>query len=169
MTDTIISSQFISGIKLAKDELALLKQQFNLKDVRKYDQIALSIFEVVVDGSVRYCCWAGGKLAMPPADLAESNPPLPALSPAGQATVQAMMKLPFFQGKLAFIELLVGATPLQEKVVRAFQNTPSDMMLCFFGDLAGALDGKMAPCFNVHGLIDVRDCVGIVPPAPILQ
>lgn len=167
MTAPIISSQFISGIKLGKDELALLKQQLNLKDVRKRDQIALSIFEVVVDGSVRYCCWAGGNLVMPPDDGA--GPPLPALTPVGHATVQTMMQLPFFQGKLAFIELLIGVTPLQEKVVQAFQNTPPDMMLCFFGDLAGALDGKMALCFNVNGLIDVKDCVGILPQTPVVQ
>lgn len=161
MTDPIRSKQ-ICGIFPKPEALAKLRLQFEVPDPLPEDGLALSIFEVTVHGTTRYCCWAGGELLMPPEG--RSEPPIPSLTPAGQATVETMIALPFFQGKLAFIQLVKGQTPIRTKVLDAFASTPEDMMLCFFGDLAKTLDGAMYRSMNMQDFVDVKDCIGIMPP-----
>lgn len=133
-----------------------------IEQMKALEQVGLSIFEVAVHGNTRYCCWAGGKFITAPEGV--TGPPIPALTPVGQATVETMVALPFFQGKLSFFQLVMGPTPLPTKVLDAFAATPSDMMLCFFGDLAGELDGAIAATMNPVGSVDLKDCIGIPPP-----
>lgn len=163
MTDPIRSKQ-ICGVFPKPEILAKLRLQFKVPDPLPEDGLALSIFEVTVHGTTRYCCWAGGELIAPPEG--SSGPPIPSLTPAGQATVETMIEFPFFQGKLAFIQLVKGKTPTRIKVLDAFASTPEDMMLCFFGDLAKTMDGQMYTSMNMQDFVDLKDCIGITPPAP---
>lgn len=154
---TTISSKCISGLDIGAEERALLGLQFDLTKLDKDTEINLCIFEVHVEGSVRYCCWAGG-------DLVASPKKHLALTPVGQATVQVMARLPFLKKKTPyFVQLTMGPTPLLEKILRGFRLAPPDALICFFGDLAGELDGKMGLTFNVNGMIPVEQCIGLVP------
>lgn len=152
MNAPIISKQ-IMDIPLDAEDMALLRQQFKIpKGVKT---ISLSVFEALVDSQPRYCCWSGGKIQA-------TDSPIPvAFTPTGLAAFNALNKLPFFTGKIAFIELRMGRTPIREKVLRAFRNFPPEVMLCFFGDLAKELDGQMHQSMNVVGFVEVKDCVGI--------
>lgn len=163
--NTVLSSKQIFGYTLDQDAKKRLRQQFDMKGLAKDDHIVLSIFEVTVHGTTRYCCWAGGQLVAPPAG--KEGPPLPSLTPAGQVTVETMIDLPFFRRRISFVQLVQGPTPIATKVAEAFSMTPEDMMLCFFGDLSGELTGVMHKTMNITALIDVKDCVGIPTPSPI--
>lgn len=159
MTSPIISN-YIQGIPMPKDEYALLCKRAKFPKHHRPDEITTAVFQVLVDGEARYCCWSGGALQAAP-DHPDALPI--GLTDAGLIAFKQMRRLPFFQHKIAFIELRLGQTPIREKVLRAFRTTPTDMMLCFFGDLAKELDGHMHLAFNVQGLITVKDCIGIRP------
>lgn len=95
------------------------------------------------------CCWSGGHI----------DPERGALfTPAGMAACDTLMRLPACmddrpadQGRLVLREVKLGKTPLRDKVIDAILAAAPGDRLCFVGDLAGALDGKMGPAFNLAG------------------
>lgn len=155
-----ISSKIIIGARPP----AALEAQLLAEGGYPHDaEAVMCVFEVLVDAQVRYCCWAGGKLIGPPPGVA--GPPLPSLTVAGQAACLALAALPFVDDcKLVFHGLLPGKTPLRERVLWAFRQTQNmRAVLCFVGDLAGALNGQMATAFGLHGAVAVANCVGMRP------
>lgn len=133
------------------------------------DQVSMSVFEVEVDGMVRYCCWSGGDLIADPAGI---DGPMPSLTLAGEGACEALLRLPYlyddngnFATTLVFHGLKLGATPLARKVQAAFRMTADTFaVICFVGDLAKELDGHMGPAFNVQGAIEIEDVRGMTLP-----
>lgn len=162
MSSPAIVSKYITEIGATAEEIALLRTQYKVAASVHPKEIIMAVFEVIVDGQARYCCWSGGELT-DTSDIPDSIAPI-GFSPAGKVAFQMLARLPFVQRRLAFIQLRMGKTPLREKVLRAFRTTPHDMMLCFFGDLAKELDGHMHLAFNVQGMVAVKDCIGITLP-----
>lgn len=132
------------------------------------DGMSMSVFEVRIDQTVRYCCWAGGKLLEDPAGIGGI---MPHLTLAGMGACEAMMRLPCIYGRdgeclvaLVFHGVALGKTPLREKVMTAFRKTADvDAVICFVGDLAGELDGHMGKAFNIKGMVDIGDIAGMTP------
>jgi hypothetical protein len=90
------------------------------------------------------CCWSGGRIA---AD--------PEFTPVGLAAFEALMRLPSCMDDHPAVppipviqQLIVGRTPLRDKIIDAVLEAPPGARLCFLGDLAGELDGLMSPAFN---------------------
>lgn len=126
-----------------------------LKGASKNVAVGLCVFEVHLDGFVHHCCWAGG-------ELPRSGPQQGGvmLTEIGNAAVEALSALPFYAGAdhLVVQELILGATPLQDKVVACLRNNRG-APVAFVGDLAGELDGKMGPAFNLTGMpLEVKQC-----------
>jgi len=69
----------------------------------------------------------------------------------GRGATEALTSLPGKTTALIFAELKLGPTPLQEKVKQVILDAPEGSRICFLGDLAGSLDGKMGPAFNLAG------------------
>lgn len=156
-----ILSKLIIGARPPVDSEHYLRQRggFALDD-----ELGMCVFEVHVDRQVRYCCWAGGVLLGPPDGI--DGPPLPSLTAPGQAACLALANLPFVSGcALVFHGLIPGDKPLRDKVLWAFRQTV-DMrsVICFVGDLSGALKGRMAPAFNLQGALELGECAGMPLP-----
>lgn len=120
-------------------------------------ELSMSVFQVRVDGTTRYCAWAGGYMD-------RENPTLPFLTPFGQAAVDALLTLPFVVADqqrytLVFQEVRLGATPLPRKVRSCFRMTADvNALVVFVGDLAKELDGHMFKTMNPVDGIHARDC-----------
>jgi hypothetical protein len=131
--------------------------------------VSMTVFEVEVDGNIRYCCWSGGALIPDPAG---SGHPVPHLTPAGQGACEALLRLPYLYGPdgeflhtLVFHGIAVGKTPLRDKVISAFRMSADvNAVICFVGDLAKELDGKMGVTFNVCGAVPIGEIAGMRRP-----
>lgn len=132
-------------------------------------ELSMSVFEVKVDNTIRYACWAGGELLADPAGIGGI---MPHLTPTGQGACEALMRLPYLYGPdgkflytLVFHGIMVGKTPLRDKVISAFRMTADvNAVICFVGDLAIELDGKMGPTFNVKDAVPIGEIAGMRRP-----
>lgn len=176
-----LRSKIIIGATPSPETAALLR---TLSSSADDVQINLCVFEVEVDGAVRYCCWAGGTVTAPVVKKGRPTPRiiaidrnsalLPSLTPVGQAAVEALVNLPCLQNErglhatLVFQEIAIGKTPLRDKVLASFRmSADARAIIAFVGDLHGALDGHMSPAFNLVGAIDVSACKGMALPCAI--
>jgi hypothetical protein len=109
--------------------------------IKAVDSVNFCVFEVTVDGDkVVYCCWSGG-------DITPDGEVL--MSPIGEAAAEALANLPMGSNEsLTICQLKIGPTPLQDKILANLRAAKPGAKLCFLGDLAGELDGKMSPAFN---------------------
>jgi hypothetical protein len=131
--------------------------------------LTMSVFEVEVDNTIRYCCWAGGDLLADPDGVGS---PMPHLTAAGEGACEALMRLPYLHGDdgaflhtLVFHGVKLGKTPLADKVLQAFRYTAdTHALICFVGDLAGELDGHMSKTFNVDGAVEIGEIRGMTLP-----
>jgi hypothetical protein len=148
MSDAMIVSRMILG---AQADPKLVRKVARSAHVPKGAQINFCIFQTTASRGGRagrvLCCWSGGKLD-------KKNGPL--MSPAGMAAADALMNLPACmddfpgtKGRLVIRELKLGPTPLRDKVIDAVLEAQPGDRLCFLGDLAGELDGKMGLTFNI--------------------
>lgn len=162
---TLIQSKIILNTRCDPDTEAALRVQMGAA-VEAVDSINACVFEVTVNRRIRYCCWSGGTLVLPAGGTPHDA--IPHMTLAGQGAVESLMNLPFRPdgAALVFAELKMGKIPLQKKIIDVFAGTPADAFICFIGDLAGELDGKMARAFNLKGGVEVNDCVGLVPETP---
>lgn len=132
-------------------------------------ELTMQVFEVEVDNTVRYCCWAGGELLPDPAGVKGI---MPHLTPAGQGACEALMRLPYLyddDGRsrytLVFHGVRLGKTPLRDKVISAFRMSADvNAVICFVGDLAKELDGQVAKTMNFHGFVDIGEIAGMRRP-----
>jgi hypothetical protein len=131
--------------------------------------VTMTVFEVEVDNTIRYCCWSGGELIPDPDG---SGHPVPHLTPAGVGACEALLRLPYLYGPdgeflhtLVFHGIAVGKTPLRDKVISAFRMTADvNAVICFVGDLAKELDGKMGVTFNVCDAVPIGEIAGMRRP-----
>lgn len=132
-------------------------------------EATMQVFEVEIDNTIRYACWAGGDLIADPAGI---GGPMPHLTPIGQGACEALMRLPYLYGPdgeflytLVFHGIRLGKTPLRDKVISAFRMSADvNAVICFVGDLAKELDGKMGPTFNVVDAVPIGEIAGMRRP-----
>lgn len=133
-----IQSRIIIGARASvKTELALRKA------TGQKGEIGFCVFETHVGRKRIYCCWSGGTLNHETGE--------PSLTPTGIGAMEALCSLPFKKSILIFAEVKIGKTPLQDKIKQIILDAPDDAFICFVGDLAKELDGKMGPAFNPTG------------------
>jgi hypothetical protein len=133
-----IKSTLIIGAK--PSDKTLLKAQKAL-GLAPDQSMEFMVFEVEYDHDTYYCCWSGGYL--------EKGEPY--MTPIGQAAFEALADLPMgVQKKVIIQELRLGETPLEDKIKFALTRAPVGSKICFFGDMAGELDGHMSPIFNLQ-------------------
>lgn len=155
MNDTTIISRMILGAACDPELVEPLRRANRLP---KDAQINFSLFETTVSRGDRsrrvLCCWAGGKLDKD----GWQNLGNVSLTLAGRAAIDALARLPSCmddhpvdKGRLVIRGLALGKTPLRDKVIDAILEAGPGDRLCFVGDLAGELDGKMAITFNPSG------------------
>lgn len=134
-----ISSRMILGTTISDATRATLVP--GVPQAGEVDFVEFCVFEVTVDGDkVVYCCWAGG-------DITADGQIM--MSPVGSAATEALANLPMGSNEsLTICQLRIGPTPLQDKILDQLRGAKPGAKLCFLGDLAGELDGKMSPAFN---------------------
>lgn len=149
MNDGMIVSRWIFGATCDDAHLAKIREAN--PDMPRDVQVSLSVMETTASRGSRsrrvLCCWAGG-------DIADDGQVL--ITVIGQAAVDALMRLPACmddglaeKGRLVFRQVKLGKTPLRDKVIDAVLDAAPGDRLCFIGDLARELDGKMGPAFNI--------------------
>lgn len=134
-------------------------------------QVSMLVFEVHIDNTVRYCCFAGGKLIADPAGV---GGPMPHLTPVGAGACEALLRLPHLYGRdgeflysLLFHGVVLGPTPLRDKAIAAFRRSADvNALVCFVGDFAKELDGLMGPAINAKDAINIADLAGMRRPGP---
>lgn len=139
-----IKSKLISGVvgnevrnQKFRNQIGLLYSQ----------QLAYMVFETKIDGVAYYCCWSGGVI--------EGGEPK--LTEVGRAALEVLVALPIGNDDtLYFQELKIGATPLKKKVICMLREKPPLSKVCFVGDMAGELDGKLAEAFNLSGVKELK-------------
>jgi hypothetical protein len=132
-------------------------------------EVSMSVLEVEVDNTIRYCCWSGGELLPDPDGIGGI---MPHLTLAGQGACEALMRLPYLYGSdgeflhtLVFHGIAMGKTPLRDKVISAFRMSADvNAVICFVGDLAKELDGKMGVTFNVYDTVPIGEIAGMRQP-----
>lgn len=141
---SILKSKLIQGTKPEAETMKKIQEQMG---VPPGVSINLMVFEVEYNRKKYYCCWSGGELKNGKAYL----------TLIGQAAMEALTNLPMGNHEtLIFQELALGPTPLKNKVKAVLKRAPSNSKICFFGDMAGELDGHMHQAFNVgQGTIDI--------------
>ncbi len=98
------------------------------------------VFEARLGPKRVYCCLAGGELS-PAGEVL--------LTTIGRYALEALVsKLPP-DSTVIMQELQLGKVPLKRKVKATIAAAPPDAGVCFFGDMAGELDGLM---FDAIGL-----------------
>lgn len=133
-----ITSKLIFGSKPSKETLKALKKETK---VPTKAALGFMLFEVAVADKTVYCCFSGGEI--------EANGELN-FSLVGLAAIEALINLPMApKAPLILQELKVGPTPVAEKIHAALRHSPADAKICFIGDMAGELDGRIFPALNV--------------------
>lgn len=135
-----ILSHLIIGPRASEETEAAIR-----KNQKVFQEIGFCVFKTYVGHKWVYCCWAGGKLEMRDAKAS------PLVSLIGQGAIEALSNLPGEASALIFAEIRLGKTPIQDKVKQAILDAPDGARICFIGDLAGELDGKMSLAFNITG------------------
>lgn len=136
-----IKSTLLMGVKPTEATLVKMQEALNIPADQAME---FMVFEVEYDHDTYYCCWSGGYI--------EKGEPF--MTPIGHAAFEALMELPLGeQTRVIIQELRLGKTPLADKVKAALTRAPAGAKICFFGDMAGELDGHMALAFNLTGRI----------------
>ncbi len=136
-------SQLITGVTASEVTNQRFKKQIGLSSQQQPMYVVL---RVKLDGKTYYCCWSGGCVEDGDVKLTE----------VGQAALETLAALPVGSNEtLVMQQLKLGPTPLQQKVKNSLRKLPSGAKVCFFGDMAGELDGHMHQAFNVVGTVDI--------------
>jgi len=149
MNDGMIVSRWIFGAACDAAHMAQLRAAS--PGMAADTKVSMSVMETTASRGTRsrrvLCCWAGG-------DVTDDGEIMVSL--VGRAAVNALMRLPACmddqpaeKGRLVFRQLRIGRTPLRDKVIDAVLEAQPGDRLCFIGDLAKELDGKMGPTFNI--------------------
>lgn len=124
-------------------------------------ELSMQVFEVTIDRTIRYCCWAGGSVTR--------DSPRPQLTPAGRGALEALMRLPHlydqdgnFLNTLVFQGVALGKTPIPRKIAASFRMSADvGAIICFVGDLAKELDGHVGKNMNIKGVVNIGEISGM--------
>jgi hypothetical protein len=103
--------------------------------------MSFMVFETTLGEKTVYCCLAGGCL---------TDDGTLWLTAIGHGALEALLSIPTGSGPLILQELTLGRTPLHDKMVKAVDAAPPGARICFFGDMAGELDGVAFKALNVQ-------------------
>jgi hypothetical protein len=138
-----IKSKLISGVSASEITNRRFQKQAGIAPGTK---IAYMVLKVKLDSKTYYCCLSGGKL--------DSGEVL--LTDVGRAALETLLGLPVGNDEdIVFQEVEIGETPLDIKVKATLRKLRSGSKVCFVGDMAGELDGKLFNVFNVSGSTEV--------------
>lgn len=101
--------------------------------------IQLMVFEVDFDQKKLYVCLSGG-------DIKDGEPHF---TLTGRAAFEALSNLNHSKKTLTFQHVVIGETPLENKVKATLKKAPANSSICFIGDMQGELDGVLYKIFNV--------------------
>lgn len=102
-------------------------------------ELIFIVFRAKFNEKTFYCSWSGGELLQD--DVA--------FTMIGKAAFECLVNLPVGNKDMIFQELKIGPTPLLVKVTALFEKLPDQSRICFIGDMAQALDGKIGTIFNL--------------------
>lgn len=98
------------------------------------------VFEVRTGNKVVYCCWSQGEI--------RRGQPL--LTTSGQASLEALLNLPFGRKEKLLVQgIKLGETELEDKVGEVFLQASPGTRICFVGDIEGELAPHLHKAFNV--------------------
>jgi hypothetical protein len=138
-----IQSKMITGVSASEITNRRLTNKTGLQPGQK---LAYMVMKVKLDHKTYYCCLSGGELKDGAAHFTE----------IGKAALETLLALPVGNDdELVMQEVKLGVTPLDQKVKQTLRKLPSGSKICFFGDMAGALDGVLFDVFNVSGTTEV--------------
>lgn len=138
--------------KIIEGARSNLDTENKLKELMGIDvdvQFNPMVFEVNYNNKKYYCCWSGGELVNKE----------PAFTLMGLGALEGLMNLSLGNSDtLVMQELKLGQTPLSSKIKKTLTKQRANTKICFFGDLAGQLDGHMTSAFNlVEGKVTVKN------------
>lgn len=108
--------------------------------------IGFLVFETTLGEKTVYCCLAGGRL---------DHDGTLWFTEIGRATFEALLQLPTTMQKTVILkELRIGRTPLHRKILETVEAAPPGAYICFFGDMAGELDGVAFKALNVQRRVE---------------
>jgi hypothetical protein len=103
--------------------------------------MGFSVFETTLGEKTVYCCLAGGHL--------DSKGKV-WFTAVGRAAFEALLRLPTTTEPVILRELKLGRVPLHYKIRETVEAAPPGACICFFGDMAGELDGVAFEALNVQ-------------------
>ncbi len=138
-----IQSKMITGVSASEITNRRITSDIGLQPGQK---VTYTVMKVKLDHKTYYCCLSGGKFENGEALLTE----------IGRAALETLLALPVgIDTSVVMQEVKIGSTPLSQKVKQTLRKLPSGSKICFFGDMAGELDGVLIDAFNVSGTTEV--------------
>jgi hypothetical protein len=131
-----IKSKFISTAQPSKETKSELLKQVGAPEG---SDIQLMVFEVDYDQKKLYVCLSGG-------GIKDSEPHF---TLTGKAAFEALSSLDTPNDTLTIQHVVIGETPLENKVKDTLKKAPANSSICFVGDMQGELDGVLYNIFNV--------------------
>lgn len=123
------------------------KRRFlKLMDIPLEEKINFMVMKTEIETKsekrIYYCAWAGGRMQ-------DDNP---ILSPTGMCAFVALLNLPVGNDDRVYMQELKGCGHflLRHKVFNMLSAKPPLSKVCFFGNMAGELDGYMTQCFGLQ-------------------
>lgn len=103
--------------------------------------ILFPVFSTTLGEKTVYCCLAGGYLDRKGEIW---------FTAVGRAAFEALLRLPTTTEPVILRELKLGRVPLHRKIRETVEAAPPGACICFFGDMAGELDGVAFKALNVQ-------------------
>lgn len=141
-----IKSKMITGVSASEITNRRIIRDSQIDFLKPGTRIAYMVMKVKFDNKTYYCCLSGGVIK-------EGEPKFTQI---GMAAFETLMALPVGNDSDVFIqEIKIGSTSLEDKVKQTLRKNIGGAKICFVGDMAGELDGKLLNIFNVSGDTEV--------------
>ena len=131
-----IKSKLIPGALPSEETKAELLKAINAPADAN---IQLMVLEVDYDRKKLYVCLSGG-------DVIDGEP---SFTLTGKAAFEALCNVQTINETLTIQHVVIGETPLKNKVKSTLKNAPANSSICFVGDMQGELDGVLSAIFNI--------------------
>lgn len=132
-------AEFLRDLEASEETLDKIRK---LSGVHRKVQMQFTVFKVKYGGKTLYMCLSGGEQVDGEIQF----------TPIGQGSLEAMCSLKRKDeriGALIIRQLKLGSVPLEETIREIFEEVPEHSMICFYGDMAGELDGHILPLFEL--------------------
>ncbi|MDX7992935.1 hypothetical protein [Xenorhabdus littoralis] len=131
-----IKSKLMPSAQPSEETKAELLKQINAP---AGTNIQLMVLEVDYDRKKLYVCLSGG-------NIVDGEPHF---TVTGKAAFEALCNVQTINEKLTIQQIVIGETPLKNKVKSTLKNAPANSSICFIGDMQGELDGVLIDIFNI--------------------